>query len=336
MLESVGLVGSRAGAAALARAAPRRRSRRRRRGSRTGAVVLDLRTVDPADDVALCRRSREPSRGRAAAGGGGPDDRRHRDRRPHRPRQDDAAAGADRDRRGPLPEERRRGMTIDVGYAHLTLPGRHRARLRRRPGPRPAGRQHARRRRRDRCGDARRGGRRRPARPDDRAPRAARCARDQARGGGGDQGRCRRAERTAEVVGRSAAPRRNDPCGIAGPRRVVGRWRRDRGVARRARGGLARVGSTVRPGADRGRRTGSASRSTASSRSRAAARSSPGRFAAAPLARGATLRLVPGDRRARSARSRSTASRWTRARANRHSTWPASRSRTWPRSGSHR
>ena len=101
-----------------------------------------------------------------------------------------ALTGIDADR---LPEERRRGMTIDVGYAHLRAPRRHRARLRRRPGARPAGRQHARRRGRDRRGDARRGRRRRAARPDDRAPGAARCARDPARGRGRHQGRCGRA-----------------------------------------------------------------------------------------------------------------------------------------------
>ena len=40
-----------------------------------------------------------------------------------------ALTGIDADR---LPEERRRGMTIDVGYAHLALPDGTRARLRRR------------------------------------------------------------------------------------------------------------------------------------------------------------------------------------------------------------
>ena len=40
-----------------------------------------------------------------------------------------ALTGIDADR---LPEERRRGMTIDVGYAHLALPDGDRARLRRR------------------------------------------------------------------------------------------------------------------------------------------------------------------------------------------------------------
>ena len=49
-----------------------------------------------------------------------PHDRRRRHGQAHRPRQDHAlrASGIDADR---LPEERRRGMTIDVGYAHLTL-----------------------------------------------------------------------------------------------------------------------------------------------------------------------------------------------------------------------
>ena len=85
-----------------------------------------------------------------------------------------ALTGIDADR---LPEERRRGMTIDVGYAHLALPSGEAARLRRRPGARPARRQHAGRGRRDRRRAAGRGRRRRPARPDDRASRAARRAR---------------------------------------------------------------------------------------------------------------------------------------------------------------
>ncbi len=55
-----------------------------------------------------------------------------------------ALTGIDADR---LPEERRRGMTIDVGYAHLDARGRDVDRLRRRAGARQAGRQHARGRR---------------------------------------------------------------------------------------------------------------------------------------------------------------------------------------------
>ncbi len=51
-----------------------------------------------------------------------------------------ALTGIDADR---LPEERRRGMTIDVGYAHLALPDGIGPRPRRRAGPRPARRQHA-------------------------------------------------------------------------------------------------------------------------------------------------------------------------------------------------
>ena len=85
-----------------------------------------------------------------------------------------ALTGIDADR---LPEERRRGMTIDVGYAHLALDDGTRDRLRGRARPRPAGRQHARRGGRDRRRAARRGRRRRAARPDARAPRAARRAR---------------------------------------------------------------------------------------------------------------------------------------------------------------
>ena len=53
-----------------------------------------------------------------------------------------ALTGIDADR---LPEERRRGLTIDVGYAHLVTASGDAARLRRRARPRPARRQHARR-----------------------------------------------------------------------------------------------------------------------------------------------------------------------------------------------
>ena len=84
-----------------------------------GAVLLDLRTVEPSDDAALGRRW--PARSRRAAaprpmtvvvGTAGHID--HGKTTLLR-----ALTGIDADR---LPEERRRGMTIDVGYAHLTLP----------------------------------------------------------------------------------------------------------------------------------------------------------------------------------------------------------------------
>ncbi len=51
-----------------------------------------------------------------------------------------ALTGIDADR---LPEERRRGMTIDVGYAHLALPDGSVLDFVDVPGPRPARRQHA-------------------------------------------------------------------------------------------------------------------------------------------------------------------------------------------------
>ena len=84
-------------------------------------MLLDLRTVDPADDARSGRRSRVRSRraSRAAdpgmtvvVGTAGHID--HGKTTLLR-----ALTGIDADR---LPEERRRGMTIDVGYAHLTLP----------------------------------------------------------------------------------------------------------------------------------------------------------------------------------------------------------------------
>ena len=88
-----------------------------RRPDRGRRVVLDLRTVEPADDAAARRRS--PRRLRPGAepmtvvvGTAGHID--HGKTTLLR-----ALTGIDADR---LPEERRRGMTIDVGYAHLALP----------------------------------------------------------------------------------------------------------------------------------------------------------------------------------------------------------------------
>ena len=86
-----------------------------------GAVVLDLRTVDPADERSATRSRRRPC-ARAVPramtpmtvviGTAGHID--HGKTTLLR-----ALTGIDADR---LPEERRRGMTIDVGYAHLALP----------------------------------------------------------------------------------------------------------------------------------------------------------------------------------------------------------------------
>ena len=85
-----------------------------------GAVLLDLRTVDPADDAALgdalrvrlARWTGPRDRVTVVIGTAGHID--HGKTTLLR-----ALTGIDADR---LPEEQRRGMTIDVGYAHLTLP----------------------------------------------------------------------------------------------------------------------------------------------------------------------------------------------------------------------
>ena len=190
-LASVGLVVGGPGAAALAR--------RLRTGEppvigrvESGAVLLDLRTIEPSDDAALATAL---ARALAAPDAGPPSGRMtvvigtagHIDHGKTTLLR--ALTGIDADR---LPEEQRRGMTIDVGYAHLALPDGTELDFVDVPGPRPAGRQHARRGRRDRCGDARRRRRRRAARPDDRAPGAARRARDRPWARGRDQGGRRR------------------------------------------------------------------------------------------------------------------------------------------------
>ena len=116
-LESVGLV-------VAGPARPPARARGSERGDpavvgriERGAVLLDLRTVEPARRHGSGRGPRRP-RWRASAdvtvviGTAGHID--HGKTTLLR-----ALTGIDADR---LPEERRRGMTIDVGYAHLTLP----------------------------------------------------------------------------------------------------------------------------------------------------------------------------------------------------------------------
>ncbi len=93
-----------------------------RRSCRGGAVLLDLRTIDPSDDAAL---GQALARALAARDGGAVEDHvtvvigtaGHIDHGKTTLLR--ALTGIDADR---LPEERRRGMTIDVGYAHLTLP----------------------------------------------------------------------------------------------------------------------------------------------------------------------------------------------------------------------
>ena len=182
-----------------------------------GRVVLDLRTVEPARDEALAAAVGAGTRRRGmtvVVGTAGHID--HGKTTLLR-----ALTGIDADR---LPEERRRGMTIDVGYAHLALRRRHRARLRRRPRARPAGRQHARRRGRDRRGDARRRRRRRR-----RARRRASTSRCSTRSGSAHgiavvtKIDAVEPARVAEVVDDvDRLLRRHVARRLAGPRRLVG------------------------------------------------------------------------------------------------------------------
>ena len=264
-----------------------------------GRVVLDLRTVDPERDAAL-------GRGRRA----GPDrshDRRHRHRRPYRPRQDDAAAGADRHRCRPPA----RGTSArDDDRRRLRPPGarrRHRARLRRRPRPRQARRQHARRRRRDRRRAAGRGRRRRSACPDARAPRAARRARRRRRGRGrhedrrgrgrpgGRGGRGGAAAARRDVARRQPRSSRSRASPAPASTNAAPRWSAPR-CRRRAVGGRAAGPADAR---DRPRLLGQGSRDR---RDRHAARRSAGPWRVAAVRAGR-------PRSSASARSRSTARR---------------------------
>ena len=113
-LESVGLVVAGPGAAGLA---ARLRACDPAVVGRIehGAVLLDLRTVEPGDDTALTAALAGALAGAGMTvviGTAGHID--HGKTTLLR-----ALTGIDADR---LPEERRRGMTIDVGYAHLALP----------------------------------------------------------------------------------------------------------------------------------------------------------------------------------------------------------------------
>ena len=207
-----------------------------------------------------------------------------------------ALTGIDADR---LPEERRRGMTIDVGYAHLTLPDGTELDFVDVPGhdrlvgnmlvgageidaamlvvaaddgPRAQTIEHL-------------------ALLDALGIRHGRRGRDQ--GGRGRAGADGRGGRRGRAAARGTT--------LAGsPVLAVSSVDGDGVEALRA----ALVGPPAiavlgirRP--DVGPRTAPASRSTASSRSRAAAPSSPGRSVAGRSVRGATLRLVPGDRSVR-------------------------------------
>ena len=230
--------------------------------------MLDLRTVDPATTPRSRRRSRARARGRppmtVVVGTAGHID--HGKTTLLR-----ALTGIDADR---LPEERRRGMTIDVGYAHLALADGTRARLRRRARARPAGRQHARRARArstPRCSSW-------PP-TTGRAPRPSSTSRCSTRSGsrdgrrGRDQGRRRRT--------RARRPRSSTAVARLLARDVAGRRRRSLAVSSVDGAGLdalraALVGAArSRSRGSRGRRAGAAraSRSTGSSRSRAAASS---------------------------------------------------------------
>ena len=282
-------------AGAVGERPPRARSggatRRSSGGSRPTGVVLDLRTVEPDADAALGDGDRAgPRRPRMTVVIGTAGHIDHGKTTLLR-----ALTGIDADR---LPEERRRGMTIDVGYAHLALRRRQRARLRRRPRARPAGRQHARRRRRDRCRAARRRRRRRAAGPDARAPRAARRARDPRRRRGRDQGRCRSSrDRVAEVVDEVRAPARRRRRWPRLPVLAVSARSRGPGstALRAALVGVRRRGRRrARPA--RSPSPARASRSTGSSRSRVAGVVVTGTLRGGRLERGASLARRPRGR----------------------------------------
>ena len=239
-----------------------------------GAVWLDLRTIDPAEDAAL-------------AGGDRPGHRRGEDRMTvvigtagHIDHGKTtlllALTGIDADR---LPEERRRGMTIDVGYAHLRLPDGTELDFVDVPG-------HDRLVGNMLVGAGEIDAAMLVVAADD-GPRAqtiehlALLDALEIRHGVAVVTKADVAgpARTGRGRGRRrAAARGHDPCRLAGPRRLVGGWRRDRGVAGRAGRPARRDG----PGSPplRGRRThraparrAPASPSIASSPSRAAASS---------------------------------------------------------------
>jgi hypothetical protein len=109
-----------------------------------------------------------------------------------------ALTGVDADR---LPEEKARGITLDLGYAYAPLADGLGARLRRRAGPRKADPQHAGRRHRHRLRAAGGRRRRRPDAADARAPGTARPARPRPRRRGADQVRRGDAARVAAARG---------------------------------------------------------------------------------------------------------------------------------------
>ena len=218
-----------------------------------------------------------------------------------------ALTGIDADR---LPEEQRRGMTIDVGYAHLTLPDGTELDFVDVPG-------HDRLVGNMLVGAGEIDAAMLVVAADDgpRAQTMEHLALLDALGISHGVAVVTKADvagpdRTAEVVADGRAPAvGDDSCWFAGARCLLDRRRRDRGAPRRP-GGPA--GSGPRIHATRPLNADRASRSTGSSRSRAAARSSlgrsvAGRWCAAPRS-GSSRATDPSV----CARSRSTAPPSTR------------------------
>ena len=141
-----------------------------------------------------------------------------------------ALTGKDTDR---LPEEQRRGISIDLGYAPLELPDGRRTLGRRRAGPRALRPRDGRRRDRHRPLPARRRRGRGRAAADARAPRDPPAARHRARRRRGDEGRRggRRRARARARGGAGARPRRR---GRRGQREDGSRTRRSARGDRRA------------------------------------------------------------------------------------------------------
>ena len=194
-----------------------------------------------------------------------------------------ALTGVDTDR---LPEERDRGISIELGYASLTLPSGRAPVGRRCPGPRAVRPHDGRGRHRHRpVPDDGRGRRRRDA-ADPRARRRPPGARGRYRGGRGDEVRPRRPElamlEAAELLpGADASP--SPPAPGAGRR----------GAARRARPSRGDVPSRAADAA-----MGRGSTSTGCSRSGAPGPSSPGRCGRGDRAR-RRARVLPGTGRPR-------------------------------------
>ena len=163
-------------------------------------------------------------------------DARHR--RPHRPRQDRAGralTGVNTDR---LPEERERGISIELGYAPLELPSRAAAVGRRRAGPRAL-----------RAHDGRGRDRHRPV-PDARRRRRRRDAAD-ARARGGAARRCGVATGVVAVTKTDLADPERAAAEVAellpGAEIVAGLGAHRRGARRAARGARPRGRRGARP-----------------------------------------------------------------------------------------